>query len=88
MGKDLWNAKVTETEIISERNYFYNIFRFGDLWWHAIVVILLHHSPFAQAFLLVLTNGFHLAINTFSKLNTTKYFRIYKSLELLCFIVL
>lgn len=74
--------------MISEKHLFYNVFRYGDLWWQALVVILLHHSPFAQAFLLVLTNGFHLAVNTFADLNTNVYFRAFKSLELVCFIVI
>ena len=57
------------------------------MWWHAIVVILLYYSPFAQAFLLILINGFHLALNVFAPLNTNKIFRVLKSLELLFFIV-
>lgn len=74
--------------MISEKHIFYNLFRYGDLWWHAIVVILLHYAPFAQAFLLILTNGLHLAIVAFSTLNTTKFYRILKCLELAAFIVI
>ena len=66
----------------------YNLFRYGDLWWQAIIAILFYHSPFAQTFLLIITNGFHLFLAIFSKLNNNKNFRICKSLELLCFIVL
>jgi hypothetical protein len=74
--------------MISEKHFFYNLFRFGELWWYAIIVVLLSFAPFTQAFLLVLTNGFSLVVNAFSRLNTNKYYRIFKSLELVFFMVI
>lgn len=74
--------------MISEKYILYNLFRYGDLWWQGLICVLMHYSAFAQAFLLVITNAFHLAIVLFSGLNRGGKFRILKSIELFSFAII
>ena len=75
-----------EYTYISDSRFLYNVFRFGELWWIGIVAILLHHSAFIQAFILMLLNGFHFFFILFSSFNKNKIFRVLKALELLFFV--
>ena len=74
-----------DIEPVHLSHFIYNVFRFGELWWTAIIVCLIYNSPFTQAFILMLLNGFHFFYVLFSSKNRGKGFRFLKAFELLFF---
>ena len=83
---NLWEARISLIDIINEGEFFYNLFRFGELWWYAFVVCLMHKTPFIQAFLLMITNLVHILFLLVFKLSNTNMFKYLKILELLFFL--
>jgi hypothetical protein len=63
----------------------YNLFRFGELWWLALIATGLHGSPQAQCFLLMITNFAHLVLELFTNLSGTFQFKLLKVFELAFF---
>ncbi len=63
----------------------YNLFRFGELWWFALIATGMHGSPQAQCFLLMITNFAHLVLVLFTQFSRTFEFKLLKVFELAFF---
>ena len=79
---DVW---VEGSQGITNAERLYNLLRFGELWFYAIVVTALHSSPQAQGFLLLVMNVAHLLLVLFSSLNFGLCFKLMKVMELALF---
>ena len=85
LPQNLWKVPNYEFKPIRFKHRFYNLLRFGELWWISFIVSLMHGSPFAQVFLLLITNFLHLVFIWFSSISNTGVFKLLKVLELLFF---
>jgi len=62
------------------------VYRFGELWWYAVVVTALTYSPVAQLFLLLITQALHMFVVLYTGLSRNIFYRIVKVLELAVFV--
>ena len=79
---DVW---VEGSQGITNGERLYNLLRFGELWFYAVVVTALHSSPQAQGFLLLVMNVAHLLLVLFSSLSFGLGFKLMKVVELALF---
>ena len=86
LPKDIWKIPNFDFVPIGFRQRFYNLLRFGEIWWFSIIFALMYGSPFAQAFLLIITNFLHLAFLWISSISTNRTFKFLKVLELMFFV--
>lgn len=80
LPKNIWKTPNYEFVPISFKQRFYNLLRFGEIWWFCLIFALMYDSPFGQAFLLIISNFLHFSFLWFSSTSYTSTFKILKVL--------
>lgn len=86
LPQNLWKTPNNEFFPLGFKHRFYNLLRFGEIWWFSIIVALMYRWPFSQVFFLLVTNFLHLTFLWISNISYTGVFKILKVLELLFFV--
>ena len=71
---------------ISYSEQFYNLYRFGELWWYCVVVTALAFTTTAQIFVLLVLQLLHGFVVLFTGLSRNNVFKVIKALELAGFV--